>query len=272
MINKLVTRLAAVAVISVFSMGSQAASVTSVFSVTGADMTSLLSGSLDAPCLQGGGQFFVCTDMGDILSKSALVTITNTNTNGGGSLVLQYDDITGAIESVKSFDVQLGDMQLDLTHIALGDAVVQVISGNSFPGASDYPTMLAGYAGSNGSADADQNGGSASVFQHDAPAAEFDAPGFSSFPDIVDSCTPVGTATICALIPALAIDGVRYELTGLINAGGASSLSFRVETANNSNYFGDLTLGAATPVPVPAAVWLFGSALGLLGWMRRRVS
>lgn len=24
-----------------------------------------------------------------------------------------------------------------------------------------------------------------------------------------------------------------------------------------------------TPIPVPAAVWLFGSALGLLGWMRR---
>lgn len=32
--------------------------------------------------------------------------------------------------------------------------------------------------------------------------------------------------------------------------------------------------GSATvtinPIPVPAAVWLFGSALGLLGWMRRR--
>ena len=27
---------------------------------------------------------------------------------------------------------------------------------------------------------------------------------------------------------------------------------------------------SATVVPVPAAVWLFGSALGMLGWMRRR--
>ncbi len=26
------------------------------------------------------------------------------------------------------------------------------------------------------------------------------------------------------------------------------------------------------PIPVPAAVWLFGSALGLLGWMRRKTS
>lgn len=26
------------------------------------------------------------------------------------------------------------------------------------------------------------------------------------------------------------------------------------------------------PVPVPAAVWLFGSAVGLLGWMRRRAN
>jgi hypothetical protein len=25
-----------------------------------------------------------------------------------------------------------------------------------------------------------------------------------------------------------------------------------------------------TTVPIPAAVWMFGSALGLLGWMRRK--
>lgn len=29
---------------------------------------------------------------------------------------------------------------------------------------------------------------------------------------------------------------------------------------------------ATTTIPVPAAVWLFGSALGLLGWARRRAS
>jgi hypothetical protein len=25
-------------------------------------------------------------------------------------------------------------------------------------------------------------------------------------------------------------------------------------------------------IPIPAAVWLFGSALGLLGWMRREAT
>ena len=33
-----------------------------------------------------------------------------------------------------------------------------------------------------------------------------------------------------------------------------------------------ITLVVANPIPVPAAVWLFGSALGLLGWARRKTS
>lgn len=34
----------------------------------------------------------------------------------------------------------------------------------------------------------------------------------------------------------------------------------------------NLVTGDITFVPVPAAVWLFGSALGLLGWVRRRMA
>jgi hypothetical protein len=46
----------------------------------------------------------------------------------------------------------------------------------------------------------------------------------------------------------------------------------------NSLFSGDFTSSftgsatAHTTIPVPAAVWLFGSALGLLGWVRRRAN
>lgn len=32
-----------------------------------------------------------------------------------------------------------------------------------------------------------------------------------------------------------------------------------------------VTAGIAQVVPVPAAIWLFSIALGLLGWMRRKL-
>jgi len=71
------------------------------------------------------------------------------------------------------------------------------------------------------------------------------------------------------------LDPATYTLraTASVDADGFSSIAQESGTAAFDIAF---LLGAngisPSPVPVPAAAWLFGSALGLLGWARRRVS
>ena len=71
---------------------------------------------------------------------------------------------------------------------------------------------------------------------------------------------------------------VMFSGTTGTDTSGGITLQFNAACGADggcvSDYFIDNVsiMADVAVIPVPAAVWLFGSALGLLGWMRRRVS
>jgi len=72
-------------------------------------------------------------------------------------------------------------------------------------------------------------------------------------------------------------DWTQMDVSGIMPAGTASTRIqlihiLEASTPSGGAIFLDDASLTVTPIPVPAAVWLFGSALGLLGWMRRRAA
>jgi hypothetical protein len=69
----------------------------------------------------------------------------------------------------------------------------------------------------------------------------------------------------------IAISIIADELAIAPGPGGANWQNFPSAPLSTGqpvwNYWSSLSV---TVVPVPGAVWLFGSALGLLGWMKRK--
>lgn len=93
--------------------------------------------------------------------------------------------------------------------------------------------------------------------------------------EIETTATRSGSLLLVADIPATA-PGNHYWLEYVIVSGSSglfgetNSSNYRPDDSSNFNIASALI--RTTPVPVPAAVWLFGSALGLLGWMQRKTA
>lgn len=89
-----------------------------------------------------------------------------------------------------------------------------------------------------------------------------------------------GTNKLLNIGGAAGHQGVVWDLTGFVDGVGGVIKAYVVAAAvsnststtapgNNTGVAATYTL-YLTPVPVPAAVWMFGGALGLLGYIRRR--
>jgi hypothetical protein len=69
-------------------------------------------------------------------------------------------------------------------------------------------------------------------------------------------------------------DGVLYSIGRSAPSLIYDIIGYDVTTGAQVSRFGDIHGGALAfaPVPIPPALWLFGSALGLMGVMRRKIS
>jgi hypothetical protein len=207
----------------------------------------LYSATFDGGLIDDGSFF------GTPANSARAITITDVNTSAfAGSGTIDFDGTT-----LNQLNIVLPDMDLDIqgttTINARNNTPTPTIppATDIFVNLTNVPTAdtVSAHAGF-------QDDGGANIIVD-----------FATFNNIVESCT----GPLCGLVGVLSLDGERYQLDGTITPAGGDLLTLTVQTGNNSIYSIDLVTASSTVVPVPAAVWLFGSGLlGLVGVARRK--
>lgn len=134
-----------------------------------------------------------------------------------------------------------------------------VIQNNAGP--TTVTTNNTGWVFTVGGSGAIDVNGQAEILVNSSPALAAD---FSTLSAAVTGCT----GPLCGVLGLLSLDMVRYRLFLDFNPDFSAFTGQMIgQTSNGSLIYANLN---STLVPVPAAVWLMGSAIGLLGWIRRR--
>jgi hypothetical protein len=122
---------------------------------------------------------------------------------------------------------------------------------------------------------------------HNASSPEVQAMGTSNLVQAIAGPLPICTAFlpssqdfVCSYAPpaeVMGLDSLKLVIDPAAGSAATHQLKFDEiighcghECDTGWYQFSGVGTGTVSTVPVPAAVWLFGSALGMLGWRRRK--
>ncbi len=88
---------------------------------------------------------------------------------------------------------------------------------------------------------------------------------------LVGTIPPGNSGQIAVFSYGFDIDAFGFGINDMVNFVRLTDSNFG-DTSNPPGSDFDAIGAIQTVIPVPAAVWLFGSGLGLLGWLRRKAS
>ena len=204
----------------------------------------------------------------DIRTTSGNATASFTGTDFFEASGMVTDGIDSLANNGETFDQEVNAANDEGT--AINDGMGISISSGSFAAVSaDFPDMTEGTAFTFIDSEVEFAG---------VGSVEIDL-GYNLFVDVADN-GPIGYAA-ASMFATLsdAFDEVLIGVDGIANGGdfvaGVITLLINVDDMGFAPYTDILTVGTtaaalAAPVPVPAAVWLFGSAVvGLFGARRR---